>query len=52
MAKKASDLSGRFRNLDTSNPSSWPILPKALLLLLITALVVLALWFLWLTKVD
>ena len=52
MAKKASDLSGQFRNLDTSNPSSWPILPKALLLLLITALVVTALWFLWLKKAD
>lgn len=52
MAKKMSGLGGQFSNLDTSNPSSWPILPKALLLLLITALVVTALWFLWLTKVD
>lgn len=55
MAKKTNsmaDLGGQFRNLDTNNPSSWPILPKALLLLLITALVVTALWFLWLTKVD
>ena len=46
------DLGGQFRNLDTSNPSSWPILPKALLLLLITAAVVAALWFAWLKKVD
>lgn len=55
MAKKTNsmaDLGGQFRNLDTNNPSSWPVLPKALLLLLITALVVAALWFLWLTKVD
>lgn len=46
------DLGGQFRNLDTSNPSSWPILPKALLLLVITVAVVVALWFLWLKKVD
>lgn len=54
MAQKvnSSDLGGQFRNLDTSNPSSWPVLPKALLLLLITVLVVTALWFLWLKKVD
>ena len=50
--KNSFDLGGQFRNLDTSNPSSWPILPKALLLLFIAALVVAALWFLWLTKVD
>ena len=46
------DLGGQFRNLDTSNPSSWPIVPKALLLFAITALVVTALWFLWLKKSD
>ena len=46
------DLGGQFRNLDTSNPSSWPIVPKALLLFVITALVVTALWFLWLKKSD
>lgn len=47
-----SDLGGQFRNLDTSNPSSWPILPKALLLLVIAAAVVAVLWFAWLKKVD
>lgn len=55
MAKKVNslgDLSGQFRNLDTNNPSSWPILPKALLLLAITALVVVGLWYAWLRKVD
>ena len=55
MAQKAnslSDLGGQFRNLDTSNPSSWPILPKALLLLFISAAVVIALWYAWLRKVD
>lgn len=55
MAKKTNsmaDLGGQFRNLDTNNPSSWPVLPKALLLLLIAVLVVTALWFLWLKKVD
>lgn len=55
MAKKTNsmaDLGGQFRNLDTSNPSSWPVLPKALLLLFITAAVVVALWYAWLKKVD
>ena len=46
------DLGGQFRNLDTSNPSSWPVVPKALLLLVITAFVVAGLWFAWLKKVD
>ena len=46
------DLGGQFRNLDTSNPSSWPVLPKALLLLVIAAAVVIALWYAWLRKVD
>lgn len=50
--KKSLDVGGQFRNLDTNNPSSWPILPKALLLLAITAAVVTALWFFWLKKVD
>ena len=50
--KNSFDFVGQFRNLDANNPSSWPILPKALLLLLIAALVVGALWWFWLRKVD
>ena len=50
--KKSLDLGGQFRNLDTSNPSSWPVFPKALLLLVIAAAVVAALWFAWLKNVD
>ena len=50
--KGMGDLGAQFRNLDTSNPSSWPVLPKALLLLAITAFVVVALWFAWLKKSD
>ncbi len=47
-----SDLGGQFRNLDTSDPSSWPIIPKFLLLLVIAAAVVGGLWALWLRHVD
>lgn len=39
----------QFRNLDTKDPSSWPQLPKFGLFLLVTVLVVVVLWFLWLS---
>lgn len=39
----------QFRNLDTKDPSSWPQLPKFGLFLLVTVLVVVILWFLWLS---
>lgn len=48
----AENLSAQFRELDTKDPSSWPALPKNLLLLGIAVLVVLALWFVWLTDVK
>lgn len=60
MARKSSnmDVSGalqkvgdQFRGLDR-NPASWPLIPKALLLLLITAGVVVGLWFAWLQSSD
>ena len=50
--KSLNDLGGQFRNLDTSNPSSWPILPKVLLLVLIAAAVVIVLWYAWLKNVN
>jgi type IV pilus assembly protein PilO len=41
-------LSGQFRNLDPNDPSSWPAFPRYALFMLVTLLLVVALWFLWL----
>lgn len=38
-------LADQFRGLDTSNPSSWPNLPRYLLLLAVVALVLAAFWY-------
>ena len=45
-------IANQFRNLDTSNPASWPAAPKAVLLMLVAALIVVALWFVWLKNVK
>ena len=45
-------LSAQFQGLDTRDPSSWPALPRYLLLLLVAALVLVGLWFAWLKGVD
>ncbi len=45
-------VSASFRGLDTRDPSSWPGLPRNLLLLVVAALVVALLWFAWLKSVD
>lgn len=42
-------LGDQFRNLNPNDPSIWPPLPRYLLCLLVTALVLGALWFVWLT---
>ena len=39
------DLARQFRNLDTKDPSLWPVAPKVLLCLFIAAAVAAALWF-------
>lgn len=40
----------QFRNLNPNNPSAWPAVPRYALCLLVTALVLVALWFVWLTN--
>ncbi|MFM6992675.1 MAG: type 4a pilus biogenesis protein PilO [Rhodoferax sp.] len=45
-------LASQFRNLDPKDPSVWPALPKNAVLLLTCILVVVALWFLWLTNSE
>lgn len=41
----------QFEDLDTNDPSSWPPLPRALLLIAIACLVMVALWFVWIGDV-
>jgi type IV pilus assembly protein PilO len=45
-------LGTQFRGLDTRDPSSWPDLPRYALFVLVAALVLVLLWFLWLKNVD
>ena len=42
----------QFRDLDTRDPSSWPPLPRYLLLAAVAALVLGLLWYLWLRGED
>ena len=42
----------QFTGLDPNDPPSWPALPRYLLSAFVTALVVVALWFLWLNASD
>ena len=42
-------LASQFKNLDPKDPSVWPALPRNSLLILTGVLVVVALWFSWLT---
>jgi type IV pilus assembly protein PilO len=45
-------LQSQFRGLNPNDPSSWPALPRYLLCMAVTVLVVVALWFLWLNSSD
>jgi type IV pilus assembly protein PilO len=45
-------LLGQFQNLDPRNPVVWPVLPRYALFVLMALLIVVALWFVWLTGAD
>ena len=45
-------LKAQFTGLDANDPPSWPALPRYLLCLAVTAMVVAGLWFAWLTSSD
>lgn len=47
-----SRLKAQFAGLDANDPPSWPALPRYLLCVAVTVLVVVALWFLWLNSSD
>lgn len=42
-------LLGQFRGLDPKDPSKWPAVPRNALFVVVAAMVVVALWFSWLT---
>lgn len=46
------NLASQFSNLDPKDPSSWPSIPRYALFLAIATLIVVALWFVWLTGED
>jgi type IV pilus assembly protein PilO len=52
LAAMQDKLKAQFNGLDANDPPSWPALPRYLLCLAVTALVVIALWFLWLKSSD
>ena len=45
-------VQGQFNNLDSKNPASWPAVPRIALFVLVAVLVVVLLWFLWLSGSD
>ena len=40
----------QFRSLNPNDPSAWPAMPRYAMCLLVTVLVLVALWFVWLTN--
>ena len=45
-------LLGQFRNLDPRDPSKWPAVPRYALFTTIAAVLVVVLWFLWLSSEE
>ncbi|MFT4194086.1 type 4a pilus biogenesis protein PilO [Ottowia sp.] len=46
------NLGGQFRGLDTRDPSAWPSIPRYTLYAVVAAVVVVALWYLWLNGYE
>ncbi len=47
-----SRLKAQFTGLDTNDPSTWPAFPRYLLCVAVSVLVVVGLWFAWLSSSD
>jgi len=45
-------VAGQFRNLDSKDPSSWPLLPRVAMFVVLAAACMVVLWFVWLTNVK
>ncbi len=43
-------IASQFRGLNPNDPASWPVVPKAVLCIVLAAGIVVALWFAWLTN--
>ena len=52
MPAQMARLQSQFRGLNPNDPSSWPALPRNLLAVAVTVLVVVLLWFVWLNNSD
>ncbi|MBG9389695.1 type 4a pilus biogenesis protein PilO [Caenimonas aquaedulcis] len=52
MAAMKNALTSQFKGLNPNDPSSWPVLPRAALCLFLMAMIVAALWFVWLSGSD
>lgn len=51
-AQLQQELTSQFSGLDPKDPTSWPSIPRYALFLCVAVLVVVALWFVWLTGED
>jgi type IV pilus assembly protein PilO len=51
-AKLQEQVAGQFRDLDPKDPSVWPAVPRYSLFLVAAVVIVVALWFLWLSTSE
>lgn len=51
-AQLQEQLASQFRDLDPKNPSAWPAIPRYGLFVLVAVLLVVVLWFAWLSSSD
>lgn len=51
-AELQQQLTAQFTGLDPKDPSAWPAVPRYALFLAVSVLIVVALWFVWLTGED
>lgn len=52
LADLKEQVQSQFRNLDPQNPAVWPAIPRYALMSAVAALVVVVLWFVWLSSSD
>ncbi|WP_066702076.1 type 4a pilus biogenesis protein PilO [Curvibacter delicatus] len=52
LADLKEQVQSQFRNLDPQNPAVWPVIPRYALMSAVAALVVVVLWFVWLSSSD
>jgi type IV pilus assembly protein PilO len=49
-AQLKEQIASQFRGLNRNDPASWPLVPKLALCAAVTAVIVVALWFLWVSN--